>query len=441
MTQLSFVNLSIVSYVLSTAVLGCSAPATPPAPPAPAQPQCTADLSLSKLRDVRALAGGPTRTPVLATTVDANGVMAVWLATTSTLRLGQFAFDGSASADALAVPGIRLPGGDAGLGAVSIAPIGGKTLIAYIDATTNAVHSRVVDAAAAGAEPIRLSPATRSYERSPAEPVNPGYVEVRPHEDMVFATWAETASSGARFSIAQVLDSNGVPVTKQASFWWGRAVDGYISSGRFRLVHYRQGAGSIADQRLVLAESDASGDLATWTSVDVALPQPGTGTVSRAHPNLLHVGDGSVYVGSATYTNEMRDPATRIEVAWLDNAGTITTTGSFDLAGGRDLAGRMAARAAGDAVYVTWADEKSGNVDPTLHLRKITADGGGVTIDVPLALERGYLDDVGSVSGIVVDREVVHVSYAWTSQNDSGDRTRHPALHTFCLAARAGSAP
>lgn len=384
--------------------------------------------------NVVAIEGSSSETPFLAAVLEPSGTAALWREG-KTAYLGRFADDGSKPLARHAV----------GTGA-SIATFADRYVVAAFG--DDGITTRLLDRSGEGAAAKVLSPKTRTIESitgdvtatAPSVRASGDGYRVRWHEDVD----TSTGSGGA--TVLQHFGPDGKATTKQAVLSAIELTssqfeaDSAIVGDRFVALGYRQGARSIVDTIAYLFQAPASGDLSNFTQSKVELPQPTTESdVTRIGPSIFADGDGTIIVDTA-YWATSRSKFSRIEIAWLDDLGSVKKTSSIDL----DEAVQASAPVAKyDATtktlvvgWLSWLD----TTEPSAHVVSIDAAGRATRADHAIAfpLTGG---DIDTLNGIAQDVRIaadgrVELAYAWSSLDKSSVRARHVAKHGFCLANR-----
>jgi hypothetical protein len=198
-----------------------------------------------------------------------------------------------------------------------------------------------------------------------------------------------------------------------------------VSGSEVHAAHYDQGSGSVRDLVPLLSRAPL-GDLASFTNTTLAIDQP-AGDVWRGAPHLFALPSGRVFVDLAAPT----EGTYRIEVVRLAEDNTIVRTELIELDPTIQFVSWIRATAAGDRLYVVWADSTdSASFGATIHLARIEADGTRRDAEVALPID-AYLDDLGPILG-APRREDGGVSVAYLWKNTTNE-TWHAGTHFFCL--------
>lgn len=409
--------------------------------PPDAPPACTDDV---QREEVTALTlPGPYQgpTPLVEATADADGVAALWFDGVSALRFRRWGLDGAPLVGEKTVASkLDLPGGDAALSSIAIGHAGDGYLVAFESAGQKSLLTTHVGADGAASAPQTV----KTYKSGDV----PSVPRVHGRDAAFFLTWTEHDPSvydpqGAPF--AQAFGLDGAPssaVAYPGGLIDANAIDADVADGRFKIVHYRQGTGSVADRNAVLRQANTpNGDAKTWTDTVLDLPRAKTGDTSRYAPSIVSIPGGTLFVDVASYADS-GETVRRIEIAELDDLGAVKKNRSIDLPADRGYVTNPSVARDGNVVYVVWADARSATDGATakIHAWALDLDAGTTkTADANLSLAKGqgYFDDLTSpLGGAFAKGSAVTVGYVWASSDANDKRTRHVAVQSFCFATR-----
>lgn len=381
-----------------------------------AVPSCTADRSS---HDVGTLGTDPDFAAVVAT--GDHETLALW-DDNGRLFLSRFPAEGPAPELIAVTPSVILPGGDMRLHSLSVEPIAGGYVAAWQE-RADTIHLRRLEPDGTGTEARVINPASR-----PGGPVEQAFGPlIRVDGEQFSLRWTEYVSSSPSVAL-QVFDAAAAPVTAQ-SFGFAAynttAATAIVSGGEVHAAHYDQGTGSVRDLRAIVSRAPL-GDLVAFTDTTLAIEQP-AGDVWRGAPHLFALPSGRVFVDLAAPTGGTY----RVEIVRLGEDDGIVRTELIELDPATQFVSWIRATAAGDTLYVVWADSPdSASFGATLHLARIDADGARRDAEVALPSD-AYLDDLGPILGAPRREDGgVSVAYLW---KNTIDRTWHAGTHFFCL--------